>query len=49
MTLKGEIVKNKLTNDLLKIKEIEKGEVVILDHEKGLTRTWLHEKHLEYF
>ena len=32
--IEGEIVKNKLTQDLFKIKKIEKEKVAMLEHEK---------------
>ncbi len=45
----GEIVKNKLTQDLFKIKKSEKEKVAVLEHEKGLIRIWLPKKQLEFF
>ncbi len=33
--IEGEIVKNKLTQDLFKIKKIEKEKVVMLEHQTG--------------
>ncbi len=47
--IEGEIVKNKLTQDLFKIKMIEKEKVVMLEHEKGFARIWLPKEHLEFF
>lgn len=49
ITIEGEMLKNRLTQDLFKIKKIEKGEVVMLEHEKGFTRIWIPKKHLEFF
>ena len=47
--IEGEILKNKLTQDLFKIKKIEKEKVVMLEHEGGLARIWLPKEHLESF
>ncbi len=47
--MEGEILKNKLTQDLFKIKKIEMGEVVMLEHEKGFIRIWLPKEQLEFF
>jgi hypothetical protein len=47
--IEGEVLKNRLTQDLFKIKKIEKEKVVILEHEKGLVRIWLPKEHLEFF
>ncbi len=47
--IEGEIVKNKITHDLFKIKKIEKEKVVMLEHEKGFARIWLPKEHLEFF
>jgi hypothetical protein len=47
--IEGEILKNKLTQDLFKIKKIEKGKVVMLEHEGGFIRIWLPKEHLESF
>ncbi len=47
--IEGEILKNKLTQDLFKIKKIEKEKVVMLEHEKRLNRIWLPKEHLEFF
>ncbi len=47
--IEGEIVKNKLTQDLFKVKKIENEKVVVLEHEKGFARIWLPQEHLEFF
>lgn len=47
--IEGEILKNKLTQDLFKIKKIEKEKVVILEHEEGFIRIWLPKEHLGSF
>jgi hypothetical protein len=48
-TVEGEILRNKLTQDLFKIKKIEDAKVVMLEDEKGYVRMWLHKKDLEFF
>jgi hypothetical protein len=45
----GEILRNKLTQDLLKIKKIEGERMVMLEDEKGYVRIWLPKKHLGFF
>ncbi len=45
-TLEGEIFKNKITQDLFKIKKVENGEVVMLEDEKGFVRIWLPREHV---
>ncbi len=48
--IKGERLKNKLTQDLFKIKKIENEKVVMLEDEKGLVRIWFPKEHLgSYF
>jgi len=47
--IEGEVVKNRLTQDLFKIKKIEKEKVVMLEHEKGFVRIWLPKEHLDFF
>jgi hypothetical protein len=44
--IEGEILKNKLTQDVFKIKKIEKEKVVMLEHEKRFIRIWLPKEHL---
>jgi len=48
-TIEGEILKNRLTQDLFKIRKTENERVVMLEHEKGLIRIWLPNEHLEFF
>ena len=40
-TMEGEMFKNKITQDLFKIKKIENGNVVMLEDEKGFVQIWL--------
>ena len=47
--IEGEILRNKLTQDLFRIKKIEKEKVVVLEHEKGIVRIWLPKEHLGFF
>jgi hypothetical protein len=47
--IEGEILKDRLTQDLFKIKKIEKEKVVMLENEKGFIRIWLPEEHLRFF
>jgi len=47
--IEGEVLKNRLTQDLFKIKKIENEKVVILEHEKGFVRISLPKDHLEFF
>ncbi len=47
--VEGEMLKNKLTKDLFKIKRIEDKEVVMLEDERGLIRIWLPKRHLGFF
>ena len=47
--IEGEILKNKLTQDLFKIKKIEKEKVVMLEHKEGFVRIWLPKEHLGSF
>lgn len=49
ITLKGEMLKNKFTQDLFKIKKVENEKVVMLEDEKGFVRLWLPKEHLESF
>ena len=46
--IEGEILKNKLTRDLFKIKKIE-DKMAMLEHEKGFIRIWLPKEDLEFF
>ena len=45
----GEMLRNKVTQDLFKIKRIEKGKVVLLEHTKGFARIWLPKERLDSF
>ncbi len=45
----GDRVKNKLTQDLFKITQIENDRVVTLEDEKGLVRIWFPKQHLGSF
>jgi len=47
--VEGDLLRNKLTQDLFKIKKIEDEKVVMLEHEKGFARMWLPREHLESF
>ena len=45
----GERLKNKLTQDLFRIKRIEDEKVVMLEDEKGLIRIWFPKEQLGSF
>ncbi len=45
----GEILRNRLTQDLFKIRKTENEKVVMLEQEEGLIRIWLPNEHLEFF
>jgi hypothetical protein len=47
--MEGERLKNKLTQDLFKIKRIENEKVVMLEDEKGLVRIWFPKEQLGSF
>jgi hypothetical protein len=47
--IEGERLKNKLTQDLFKIKKIENEKVVMLEDEKGFFRIWFPKEHLESY
>lgn len=49
IVMEGEKLKNKLTQDLFKIKKIENEKVLMLEDEKGLVRIWFPKEHLESF
>jgi hypothetical protein len=49
ITIEGEMLKNKFTKDLFKIKKVENEKVVMLEDEKGFVRLWLPQEHLESF
>ena len=46
-TMEGEMLKNKITQDLFKIKKIENGNVVMLEDEKGFVQIWLPKEGVE--
>jgi hypothetical protein len=48
-TMEGEMLRNKFTQDLFKIKKVENENVVMLEDEKGFIRIWLPQEHLESF
>jgi hypothetical protein len=48
-TMEGEMLRNKFTQDLFKIKKLQDEKVVMLEDEKGLIRIWLPQEHLESF
>jgi hypothetical protein len=45
-TMKGAIFKNKVTQDLFRIKKIEDENVVVLEDEKGFVQIWLPKEHV---
>jgi hypothetical protein len=47
--MEGERLKNKLTQDIFKIKKIENEKVLMLEDEKGFIRIWFPKEHLESF
>jgi len=49
IAIEGEILKNKLTQDLFKIKKIEKEKMAMLEDQKGFIRIWLPKEHLDFF
>jgi len=44
--MEGEIFKNKITQDLFKIKELEDEKVVVLEDEKGFAQIRLPKEHV---
>ena len=46
-SMEGEIFKNKITQDLFKIKKVENEKVVMLEDEKGFVQIWLPKDHVE--
>jgi hypothetical protein len=48
-SVEGEILRNKATQDLFKIKKIERERMVMLEDEKGYVRIWLPKKYLGFF
>jgi hypothetical protein len=45
-TMEGDIFKNKITQDLFKIKKVEDEKVVVLEDEKGFVQIWLPKEHV---
>ncbi|HUL22223.1 MAG TPA: hypothetical protein VLZ10_12255 [Thermodesulfobacteriota bacterium] len=43
----GDIFKNKITQDLFKIKKVEDEEVVLLEDQRGFVQIWLPKDHVE--
>ena len=46
-TMEGDIFKNRITQDLFKIKKVENEKVVMLEDEKGFVQIWLPEERVE--
>jgi len=46
-TMEGDIFKNKITQDLFKIKKVEDEKVVMLEDEKGFVQIWLPKEGVE--
>ena len=46
-TMEGEMLRNKVTQDLFKIKRIENENVVMLEDEKGFVQIWLPKEGVE--
>jgi hypothetical protein len=44
--MEGEIFKNKVTQDLFKIKKVEDGNVLVLEDEKGFVQIWVPKEHV---
>jgi hypothetical protein len=47
ITMVGDIFKNKITQDLFKIKKVEDEKVVMLEDEKGFVQIWIPKEHVE--
>jgi hypothetical protein len=47
ITMVGDIFKNKITQDLFKIKKVEDEKVVMLEDEKGFVQIWLPKERVE--
>ncbi|HVP81318.1 MAG TPA: hypothetical protein VMV04_25785 [Thermodesulfobacteriota bacterium] len=45
-TMVGEMFKNKITQDLFKIKKVEDEGVVLLEDVKGFVQIWLPKEHV---
>lgn len=46
ITMEGDVFKNKLTQDLFRIKKVEDGNVVVLEDENGFVQIWLPKEHV---
>jgi hypothetical protein len=46
-TMEGEMFKNRITEDLFKIKKVENENVVMLEDEKGFVQIWLPKEGVE--
>lgn len=46
ITKEGDLFKNKVTQDLFKIKKVEDGNVLVLEDEKGFVQIWVPKKHV---
>ncbi len=44
--MEGELFRNKITQDLFRIKKVEDEKVVMLEDEKGFVQIWLLKEHL---
>ena len=47
VTMEGQVYKNKITQDLFRIKKVENESVVMLEDEKGFVQIWLPKEHVE--
>jgi hypothetical protein len=45
-TMVGDVFKNKVTQDLFKIKKVEDENVVVLEDENGFVQIWLPKEHV---
>jgi hypothetical protein len=45
-TMGGERLRNKVTQDLFKVKKVEDEKVVMLEDEKGFVKIWLPKEHV---
>jgi hypothetical protein len=44
--VEGEMFRNKITQDLFKIKKVEDEKVVMLEDERGFVQIWLPKEHV---
>jgi len=44
--MQGEMLRNKITQDLFKIKMVEDENIVVLEDEKGFVQIWLPKEHV---